>query len=87
MSRMESFPCACAFAKSVNDRSPFNFPRIGMADTVLYRGYWINRHTTTGRTAVIMRIGEGPLHPEARQCCFEWFDQKARPTNSPEREE
>lgn len=71
---MEKFPCACSFGKAVKDRDPHNFPRVGMADTVMYRGGWIVRHVLTGREAIIRRPNEAPLHAEADKCCFAWFD-------------
>ncbi|MAB00138.1 MAG: hypothetical protein CMN87_12270 [Stappia sp.] len=72
-SRWPIHPCACAFAKTVDDRNPRNFPRVGMVDNVLYRGSWIIRHSLTGQEAVIRRPGGGPLHAEADDCCFDWF--------------
>ena len=73
MGRWLQFPCACAFAKSVDDRNPFHFPRVGMADNVLYRGRWIIRSLKTGEEATI--VTKDVLGAEAQSCCFEWFDQ------------
>lgn len=75
MSRWQTFRCACAFAKSVDDKNPYHFPRVGMADNVLYRGHWIIRHILTGADAVIWRSGDGTLHVEADTCCHGWFDE------------
>ncbi|SFX49367.1 hypothetical protein SAMN04244548_01231 [Paracoccus pantotrophus] len=82
MNRWLSFPCACAFAKSVGDKNPFHFPRVGMADNVLYRGNWIIEHRLTGQQAVIVRPGAGVLHAEADKCCFDFFDQSLPPPAS-----
>lgn len=74
--RWQSYRCACAFAKELGDKDPCNFPRVGMADNVLYRGHWIVRHKPTGTEAVI-GVGRGALAPEADACCFGWFDETA----------
>ena len=76
---LERHTCACSFGKAVQDRNPCHFPRVGMADNVLYRGYWIIRHIQSGREAVIIRPGEAPLHAEADTCCFSFFDQHLAP--------
>ena len=75
MNRWETYRCACAFGKAVDDKNPWHFPRVGMADNVLYRGSWIIKHTVTGQEAVIRRPGASALHAEADACCFDWFDQ------------
>ena len=75
MPRWTGHRCACAFAKEVDDRNPWHFPRVGMADNVIYRGSWIIKHKESGRETVINRPGEGPLCAEADTCCFDWFDQ------------
>jgi hypothetical protein len=49
------------------------FPRVGIADNVLYRGGWIVRHEATGQEAVIRDHKKPPLHAEASECCFDWF--------------
>lgn len=72
---MDVHRCACAFAKSVNETDPCQFPRVGMADSVLYRGHWIIEHKPTGQQAVIRRNGARPLHAEADKCCFEYFTE------------
>lgn len=74
MSRWPTYPCACSFAKTVDDKDPTAFPRIGMADNVLYRGYWIIKHSMTDAEAIICDPKRGPLHAEARDCCWDWFD-------------
>ena len=79
MARLETYRCACAFAKAVDDKNPYHFPRVGMADNVLYKGHWIIRHRLSGREALIVRPGAGTLHAEADQCCFGWFDQSLPP--------
>lgn len=73
MTKAEVHPCACSFAKTVGDRNPHHFPRVGMADNVLYRGHFLIRHTDTGKEAVIARPGEPALHAEAAPCCFGYF--------------
>jgi len=72
--RTATYRCACAFAKTVRDKNPCNFQRVGMADNVLYRGHWIVRHTISGREAIIWRAGSPALHAEADECCFGYFD-------------
>jgi hypothetical protein len=79
MARWERHRCACAFAKEVDDQNPYHFPRVGMADNVIYRGHWIIRHTGTGRQSTIIRPGAGTLHAEADNCCFDWFDSTLPP--------
>jgi hypothetical protein len=73
MAKPEIYPCACEFAKTVDDRDPRNFPRVGMIENVLLRGSWSIRHKITGREAVIRRPGAPPLHAEADDCCFDYF--------------
>jgi hypothetical protein len=34
MARWETHRCACAFAKDVDDKNPYHFPRVGMADNM-----------------------------------------------------
>lgn len=71
----DTYPCACAFAKAVGgDRNPHHFPRVGMADNVLYRGHWMVRHEPTGTVAIIARQGAPTLHAEADKCCFGYFE-------------
>lgn len=70
------YPCACSFAKNVGETDPCQFPRVGMADNVLYRGHWIIEHKPTGKQALIVRQGEPPLHAEAAACCFDYFNDK-----------
>jgi hypothetical protein len=82
--RWEQHRCACAFGKAVDDKNPHNFPRIGMADNVIYRGHWIIQHIGTGRSSIIIRPGAGTLHAEADKCCFDWFDSNL-PPSIPER--
>lgn len=69
MSRMKNYPCACAFAKVVDDKNPYHFPRVGMSTDVLYRCRPIVEHYLTGTRATILRS------KEAAECCFDWFDQ------------
>lgn len=69
MSRLINYPCACAFAKTVNDKNPFHFPRVGLSTDVLYRCRPIIKHSLTGVRAQILRS------KEADDCCFDWFDQ------------
>lgn len=71
--RADKYPCACAFAKHVDDRNPYHFPRVGMADSVIYRGRWIIRSLKTGEEAIIAT--KETLGAEAQSCCFDWFDQ------------
>ncbi|TCT34616.1 hypothetical protein EDC90_103310 [Martelella mediterranea] len=71
----ETFPCACAFAKAVDDSNPEHFPRVGIADNVLYRGHWIIRHSQSGREAIIARSNEPPLHAEVAACCLNYFQR------------
>lgn len=75
MAQIQSYPCACAFAKAVDDKNPSHFPRVGIMDNVLYRGHFIIRHSESGQEAVIVRHGEPPLHAEADACCFGYFIQ------------
>jgi hypothetical protein len=77
--RWETYRCACAFAKVVDDKNPYHFPRCGMADNVLLKGNWMIRHLGTGRVATIARPGAGTLHAEADACCFDWFDRLLPP--------
>lgn len=72
MNRLKQFPCACAFAKTVDDRNPFHFPRVGIADNVLYRGRWIIHSLKTGDKATINT--PETLGAEAQDCCWDWFD-------------
>jgi len=74
MAQMEVHRCACSFGKAVKDRNPYNFPRVGMIDNVLYRGNWIVRHSTSGTEAVV-GVGRGTLAPEADECCWRWFTE------------
>lgn len=75
MARIDTYPCACAFAKTVGDKDPCHFPRVGMADNVLYRGCWIVKHTLTDTEAYIRDPKRPPLHAEADVCCFGYFVQ------------
>lgn len=68
--------CACSFAKMVEDRDPFNFPRIGIEDNILYRGNWIIKHRLSDNIAVIRDHKRGTLHAEADVCCFDWFQDR-----------
>ena len=72
--RIQKYPCACSFAKSVNEKDPTAFPRIGVSENVLRHGYYVIEHKPTGKQAVISRPGAGPWHPEADECCFDWFE-------------
>ncbi len=74
-SRWEKHPCACSFGKTVDDRNPYHFPRVGMVDNVLYRGSWMIKHTGTERVAIISRPHDGPLCAEADVCCHDWFTE------------
>lgn len=74
MASFETHPCVCSFAKTVNEKDPAQFPRIGMVDNVLYRGHWLIEHKATKKQAVIWRQGEPALHAEADTCCFEYFN-------------
>jgi len=76
--RWPRFRCACEFAKTLDERDPCNFPRVGLADNVLLRGRFIIRHTPTGKEAVI--TGHPPytfaeIPAEAAECCFDWFNE------------
>lgn len=73
MSRWPAYPCACAFAKTVGDDDPTHYPRVGIADNVIYRGRWIVRHSVSGQEAIIGRPSAPPLHAEADACCFDYF--------------
>ena len=73
--RYDIHPCACSFAKTVEDTDGTHFPRVGIVDNVLLRGNcWLIEHRPTGKQALIRRPGEGPLHAEAAPCCFKYFD-------------
>lgn len=77
MARWPQYNCACEFAKAVGgDTNPCNFQRVGLADNVLLRGRFINRHTPTGVEAILggSRGGMG-IPPEAAECCFTYFEQ------------
>ena len=69
---MKSYRCICAFAEDLGETSPYQFPRVGMADNVLYRGRWIVQHAPSGQQAVIGG-NRGTLAPEAAECCPDWF--------------
>ena len=79
MGRWKTFRCACEFAKSVDDPNPYHYPRVGIADNVLYQGHWIIRHSVTGEEATIWRPGEPALHAECAPCCMSYFDKSAKP--------
>ena len=74
MARWNTYPCACSFAKTVNDTDPTHYPRVGMADNVLYRGCWIIKHSVTGVEAYIRDPKKPALHAEAAECCFRYFE-------------
>ena len=61
----EKWPCACAFAKSCNESSPYAFPRVGLYDTVIMRGGFIIKHKGSGREA---------YEPKVKDCCHRWFE-------------
>lgn len=62
--RPEEWPCVCAFAKSVGERDPYKFPRVGLQHNVLRRGRLIIKHETTDVFAI---------QPLTKPCCPEWF--------------
>jgi hypothetical protein len=78
------YRCACEFGKVMGDNNPWHYPRVGMADNVLYRGNWIVEHKPSGTTAIV-GVTRGTLAPEADECCHKWFDKDAPKPPSPPR--
>ena len=62
--RPEQWPCVCAFAKSVDEKDPYKFPRAGLQTNVLYRCRLLIRHEGSGVLAV---------QPQTKPCCPDWF--------------
>lgn len=79
-SRWPSYRCACEFAKTLDEKDPCAFPRVGMAENVLLRGRFILRHKPSGKEAII--VGHGPatgdIPAEAAPCCFDWFARERK---------
>ena len=72
--KTEVWPCVCAFAKSVGERNPYSFPRVGLSTNVLYRCTSIIEHVGTGIRA---------LQPPTKACCPPWFTETAPPADNP----
>lgn len=65
---LERWSCVCKFARSLNERDPYAFPRVGLETNVIYRCQLIIQHEKTGVYA---------LQPETKACCPEWFKEEA----------
>jgi hypothetical protein len=74
--RQKAYRCACEFGRAMGDNNPWHYPRVGIADNVLYRGNWIVEHSPSGTTAVV-GVTRGTLAEEADDCCLAWFDRAA----------